>query len=245
MLSTDAKDWQWWKLEYVSSDLRPVVYTKVTEDDVLKSASTESRSTLLVYASDRAVAYKSGDLPPQLRNFVRTDNLSFNAELEGSAPQKPASPIKRKADDGGNSGMETGFHRSPPYDRKFDNLTSSNDLDPNSSGHDSTPSPPMLPSRRPVPRKVGTAGSYDDIIPTSLRATGPTRDPISMVLDSSEKVETGQEMQEREGNQSFLAERKGCKDQYRLGSYVPEIDMEDDEEDELQRGSRHGEHCGN
>ena len=82
-------------------------------------------------------------------------------------------------------------------------------------------------------------GSYDDVIPTSLRATGPTIDPTSTTLDQDGANDHGQEMKER-GRRGVLQRQKKAKEKqdYSLGSYVPEITMEDEEEDEDQRGSR-------
>lgn len=78
------------------------------------------------------------------------------------------------------------------------------------------------------------------MIPTSLRATGPTIDPISMTLDPDGTNDYGQEMRERGGQRGLLHGQRDVKEkqEYSLGSYVPEITMEDDEEDEDQRGSR-------
>ncbi len=83
-------------------------------------------------------------------------------------------------------------------------------------------------------------GSYDDLIPTSLRATGPTIDPTVMALDPDGTNDYGQEMKERGGQKGLLQRQKKVKEkqEYSLGSYVPEITMEDDEEDEDQRGTR-------
>ena len=234
MLSTDAKDWQWWKLEYVSNDLKPVVCAKYSEEEVLKAASTESRNALLIYASERAVAYGSGDLPPQLHNFIRADNLNFSAELEGMSPVKPTTPTKRKADDGDDSDLETQFHRSPPYDRiSIDNPNPNGDYDININppAYYPSPSPPALPSRRPVPRNFGASGSYDSTIPTGLRATRPTGDSNTMVLDQDEKDEYGQEMQER-GGRSLLHQQHDSNAHYALANSVPGINMVDEEEEE-------------
>ena len=234
MLSTDAKDWQWWKLDYVSNELQPVVCAKYTEEDVLKAASTESRNALLVYASERAVAYGSGDLPPQLHNFVRADNLNFSAELEGMSPIKPTTPTKRKADDGDDSDLETQIHRSPPYDRiSNDNPNPNEDYDININPPEyyPSPSPPALPSRRPVPRSFGAPGSYDSTIPTDLRATKPTLDSNAMVLDQDEKDENGQEMQER-GGRSLLRQQGDCNAHHPLAKHVPGINVVDEEGDE-------------
>lgn len=93
---------------------------------------------------------------------------------------------------------------------------------------------------RTSPRKAGVAGSYDDVIPTSLRASGPTIDPSSMALDLDGANDYGQEMKERGGHKGLLHRQKNVKEkqEYSLGSYVPEISMEDEEEDEDQRGGR-------
>lgn len=237
MLSTEAKDWQWWKIQYLSTETKPVVPKKVTEANVLKAASTDSQSALLVYANDKAISYDSGDLPSPLYNFVRADNLSFSAELDGLDPPAPATPTKRKADDGE---LDMNNHRSPPYDRTYDAISNDNP-DPNPPGYDSSPSPPHMPIYpRISPRKSGVTGSYDDVIPTSLRATGPTIDPTSMALDPDGTNDYGQEMKERGGQNGLLHRQKKVqeKQEYSLGSYIPEITMEDDEEDEDQRGSR-------
>lgn len=237
MLSTEAKDWQWWKVEYLSTETKPVLPKKVTEANVLKAASSDSRNVLVVYANDKAIAYESGDIPSPLYNFVRADNLSFSAELDGLDPQAPATPTKRKADD---NDLDMNNHRSPPHDRSYD-ASSIDDFAPHPCGYDTSPSPPHQSIQpRISPRKAGVTGSYDNVIPTSLRATGPTIDPISMTLDPDGTNDYGQEMRERGGQRGLLHGQRDVKEkqEYSLGSYVPEITMEDDEEDEDQRGSR-------
>lgn len=241
MLSTEAKDWQWWKIDYVSNATQPIAHTKITEDDVLKDASSESSNALLVYASEAAVAYRGEDLPAQLHNFVRVDNLVFGAELEGANNRKPTTPTKRKADDEDSDDLDAQCHRSPPYDRSLvDTALPNADMDLDPPGYHSSPSPPpRLAHRSSNLHRAGT-GTYDDVIPTSLRATEPMTDPTSMVLDQ-EGTSLGQEMQETGGgSRSLLKRQSGGKEQHMLGSYVPEIMMEDDEEDEDQRGSRGG-----
>ena len=89
-------------------------------------------------------------------------------------------------------------------------------------------------------RKAGVTGSYDDVIPTSLRGTGQTIDPTLMTLDSDGVDDFSQEMKEREGQKGLLHRQEKVKEkqEYSLGSYVPEITMEDEEEDEDERGSK-------
>ena len=152
-------------------------------------------------------------------------------------PPEPATPTKRKADD---NDLDMNNHRSPPHDRSYD-ATSIDEFGLNPSGYDTSPSPPHQPVQpRISPRKAGVTGSYDNVIPTSLRATGPTIDPTSMALEPDGTNDYGQEMRERVGQRGLLHGQKDVKEkpEYSLGSYVPEITMEDDEEDEDQRGSR-------
>lgn len=150
-------------------------------------------------------------------------------------PLTPATPTKRKAND---DHLDADHHRSPPYDRSHDPI-SNDDLDAQPPCHEDSPSPPRVPiSSRISPRKAGGTGSYDDVIPTSLRATGPTIDPTSMALDLEGTNDYGQGMKERRGQKGPLHRQKNSKNkqEYSLGSYVPEVTMEDDEEDEDQRG---------
>lgn len=152
-------------------------------------------------------------------------------------PPAPTTPTKRKADDGN---LDVNNHRSPPYDRSYD-AVSRDGIDHNPPSYNSSPSPPHL-TRYPriSPRKAGITGSYDDMIPTSLRPTGPTIDPTFMALDPDGPNDYGQEMKERGGQKGLLHRQREVREKqgYSLGSYVPEITMEDNEEDEDQRGSR-------
>jgi len=239
MLSTEAKDWQWWKLEFVSNDTKPVIQNKVTEDIVLKAASNDSATALLVYASEAAVSYQSEDLPQQLHNFIRADNLIFSKELEGSGHPQSATPIKRKVHHQHDSDdLEDHPQRSPPHDRSLVGAVISNeDLDPNPPGYNANPSPPpILSHHQNNTHQVGNTRSFDDIIPASLQGGEPTNNHNESLPDQA-RMSDGHEMQERGRGQGFLSQVKGQRDQYAFSSYVPEIDMEDDE-DEDQRLAR-------
>lgn len=78
--------------------------------------------------------------------------------------------------------------------------------------------------------------SYDEVIPISLRASPPTIDP-SMLLDQDEPYGAGQEMEDRGGMMGIVQAQPGNENRrhgYALGSYVPEINMDDtDTEGEL------------
>ena len=118
-------------------------------------------------------------------------------------PPAPVTPTKRKADD---DDLDMNNHRSPPYDRTYDTI--SNDSNP--PGYDTSPSSPQLPTYPHIsPRKTGITGSYDDLIPTSLKQT---IDPTSMALDPDGTNDNGQEMKERGGQKNLLHRQRNVKD---------------------------------
>ncbi|KAJ2988476.1 hypothetical protein NUW58_g3956 [Xylaria curta] len=75
-----ARD-QWWKVGYVKSDASPIKSEKVTPDDVLHAAGTESKHPILVYASEAALNQEPIPLSDALNMFIRADNRSFQQEL--------------------------------------------------------------------------------------------------------------------------------------------------------------------
>lgn len=236
----EAQDWQWWKIAFVINEAKPVVRIEVKEEDVLKAASTESSNALLIYANERATSYKSENLPPQLHNFVRTDNLYFSTELDGSTTPNPATPTKRKVDDNDSDDLETHYHRSPPHDRNLVDIELANDdMDFDPPDYYSKPVPRPQSHQNTNPYRATTIRSSDDVIPISLQNPAPGFiDPASRILNGDGTGES-QEMQER-GGRGLLYRQKGGKEEYSLGNYVPEINMVDDEEDENQRGVKGG-----
>ena len=249
LIELEGREWQWWKLEYVSTDAQPVVTTKVSEKDVLIAARFQSRTVLLVYADEDAVNYESTPLPSQLSNFVRTDNLSFQAELDDYAPVTRESPGKRKAVDDDQDDLITEHGRSPPFNRDHyrdeieadegdfaqpssshvENMSGSwqetSHLDaPGDVDEDYVPPPAPMSSFRALKPKPTVQGSSDDNIPISLRPTDPILDKYKPITE-----EGGQEMQERSSKGARAKFMQGRRP-YVLGSYVPEMDMEDDDD---------------
>ena len=230
LIDLEADEWQWWKLEYVSSDVKPVVTTKVLEEDVLQAARTESRNVLLVYADEFAVTYESTPLPSQLANFVRADNLSFQAELNDFLQSTRESPGKRKAVSDDQDDLTTEHPRSPPFNR--DDF-SEDSLDPNPPDYDDTPpSPSPTHSFRTLRPKIGVVGSTDDTIPISLRTNDYSTDSMYASFDRDDVSQRSQEMQERGGRTNLLQGRADIKEGYKLGDYSPEINMDDEEDDD-------------
>ena len=227
MLSTEAQDWQWWKLEFLGSDAGPVVHQKVTEEVVLKSAHTESTSALLVYASEAAISYQSEDLPSQLRNFVRADNLNFHQELEQSGHPKPATPTKRKVHQEDGDGLASRQQRFSHSRDSVERTILSKSLDPKPPDNNHPSDTSALPSQRNIAAKSGEVAGYNDMNPTSFQ-NGSTTTDTKHSLSSTAGMSNGQEMQEKDGGRRLLRDRTD----YVLGSYVPEINMEKGDEDD-------------
>ncbi|KAL9033005.1 MAG: hypothetical protein Q9214_007717, partial [Letrouitia sp. 1 TL-2023] len=203
---------------------------KVREIEVLKAAKDDARTALLVYASDQAMTWKAESIPSQLLDFVRVDNLNFAAELESSTSPKPMTPTKRKADDQDDDDYDEDFQqypRSPPKDR----APESGVVDPIWSNIY-----PARPAGVLAPRATRlNANSYDNYIPTSLREPEPAVSPSSMLLDDEESFgeKNGQEMQDK-GAGKGLVQRGSGTGAYKLGSYVPEINMDDEESSDVE-----------
>lgn len=67
---------EWWKIHYATADEKPVRISRVSLEDVLVAATTESKTTIVVYASEKAMAEPTMPLPDALEvgsSFVLLD----------------------------------------------------------------------------------------------------------------------------------------------------------------------------
>ncbi|KAI8940815.1 hypothetical protein NX059_002077 [Plenodomus lindquistii] len=77
---------QWWRMQYDTESTSPVIMRdRLTQQDVVERAATESASVLLVYANDEAISSDPAPLPKPLVEFVKKDNLNFLEELQKNA----------------------------------------------------------------------------------------------------------------------------------------------------------------
>lgn len=239
ILSSEARDWQWWKLEFIAQDSKPVNATRISEESVLEAARTSSRSTLLVYASARAVDLKPSSLPPQLENFVRHDNLSFSAELDQAAPlaQASPSPWQRKAanDSESDDDLITHLPQTPPAERDL----IENDLfgpNPNESKQEN-----FRPRSRTQSRTTNAYSHKIDSV-AGRQSPGhqvlPSPQTIGQSLDQEDEGDREMEERSSPNRGNSLAHQISRKPPpYKLASYVPEIDMSDDESDGRDRAT--------
>jgi hypothetical protein len=185
-------------------------------------------------------------------NFVRTDNLAFDGELHKMASPRQSTPTKRKAagsfdDVAIEDAHNWGGWQDPVPDEKLPSVGFQS-----KQKHFATQPPPQYTRSKPPPTPARPTRSnqnaskpigYDDMIPTALEAPMGTVDPKTLAYDDVDllgDLDEGQEMEERRGSMGMVPGGTGAGvGEYALGSYQPEINMEDLEEEEENGDDAH------
>ncbi|CBY01009.1 predicted protein [Plenodomus lingam JN3] len=83
-ITSDVPDaQQWWRMQYDTESVSPVIMRdRLSLQDVLERATTESATVLLVYANEAATTSEPAPLSKPLLEFVKKDNLNFLEELQ-------------------------------------------------------------------------------------------------------------------------------------------------------------------
>ncbi|KAH6611318.1 ubiquitin interaction domain-containing [Trichoderma cornu-damae] len=125
---------QWWRLEYCPNEDQPVRSEKVEIERVLRDIWHDTKTPLLVYATEEAVSTPIAPLSDALRMFVKSDNKAFRQELKQPAADggeervrasvEPVSSSKRKHRDSVDS-MDSnrasiGSEDRNPFESAFD-----------------------------------------------------------------------------------------------------------------------------
>ncbi|EHK26094.1 uncharacterized protein TRIVIDRAFT_79666 [Trichoderma virens Gv29-8] len=121
---------QWWRLEYCPNEDQ----LRVEIERVLRDVWHETKTPLLIYATEEALSTPRTPLSDALNMFVRSDNKAFRQELKRPAADSveerrytsvdPVSPSKRKHRDSMDS-MDTnrasiGSEDRSPFENAFD-----------------------------------------------------------------------------------------------------------------------------
>jgi hypothetical protein len=74
---------QWWRMQYDSESANPIIRRdRLSLQEVIERATTESASALLVYANEDATTADPLPLPEPLRDFTNKDNINFLREMQ-------------------------------------------------------------------------------------------------------------------------------------------------------------------
>ena len=109
---------QWWRMQYDTESANPVIMRdRLTLQEVLERATSESASALLVYANDTAMSSEPTPLSKPLEDFVKKDNLNFMEEL-----QKNSTGWEDYADDDADV-ARGGWDNDPPAYENWNDMS--------------------------------------------------------------------------------------------------------------------------
>lgn len=193
---------QWWRLAYTPNEEQPVKAEKVEIERVLRDMWQETKTPLIVYATEKALDTPRASLTSPLERFVKAENKAFRQELnqeksDSSETRRaafvdPISPSKRKHRSDSADSMDSNRASLGSDDRNgFDNPFADQDESVGTemtelSGRvtdfarsvsiDSvTEQPPALPSRQPP----------------STENTSATMTPCTVTAEMMEESERG------------------------------------------------------
>ncbi|KAH7152117.1 ubiquitin interaction domain-containing protein, partial [Dactylonectria estremocensis] len=97
---------QWWRLAYAPSEEQPVKAEKIEIERLFRDMWQETKTPILVYATEKALGTARAPLTSPLERFVKAENKAFRQELNQeksdsgetrrAAFVEPLSPSKRK-----------------------------------------------------------------------------------------------------------------------------------------------------
>ncbi|KAF1850822.1 uncharacterized protein K460DRAFT_350828 [Cucurbitaria berberidis CBS 394.84] len=84
--SNDPGAKQWWRMQYDTESANPVIMRdRLSLQEVIERATSESASVLLIYANEAATSVEPVPLSKPLEDFVKRDKLNFLEELQKNA----------------------------------------------------------------------------------------------------------------------------------------------------------------
>jgi len=209
---------QWWRIDYATSGPNPITVEKTTQEKVLEAALKESKTLILVYASEAAMQEPLKLLPHSLEVFVRADNLAFSAEFPSNDLQSqitsPKSPGKRKFDGSSDDSQDGDIWNGANQIRRRNSikateieLRGSDESEPDWGGAHATAASQNKVSRLEDRSITSRGNEFNDVImgvdPTQLVDTSM---PNLIDVDNGSG---GQEMQERSSLRMLSSQAKG------------------------------------
>jgi hypothetical protein len=215
---------QWWRIQYDTESSSPSIRRdRLTQQEVLERAATESSAALLVYAHKDALSVTPETLSKPLEDFVKKDGWNFQEEL-----QKDASGWE-DVDYNPMSDIQQGDWDKAPPDYEYDwNSMSAQEFHKNADNghvrHDSNLSSATLTPNTEhdvgVREMVEVNGGMDALTGVSSRASSSTIEGDAMIIDadgerhgkatlSDQPMEDVQTPEEPRVQHIEIAEKKG------------------------------------
>jgi hypothetical protein len=180
---------QWWRIQYDTETSSPSIRRdRLTQQEVLERAATESSAALLVYAHKDALSVTPEPLSKPLEDFVKKDGWNFQEEL-----QKDASAWD-DVDYNPMSDIQQGdWDRAPPdYEYDWNSMSAQqfhkNNTDTGHARHDSNLSSATLTPNTEhdvgVQEMVEVNDGMDALTGVSSRASSSTIEGDAMIVDA-------------------------------------------------------------
>lgn len=122
---------QWWRVQYDTESSSPSIRRdRLTQQEVLERAATESSAALLVYAHKDALSIAPEPISKPLEDFVKKDGWNFQEELQKDASGWEDVQYNAMSD------LQQGDWDKAPPDYEYDwNSMSAQEFQQNAQGH--------------------------------------------------------------------------------------------------------------
>ncbi|KAH7386864.1 hypothetical protein DE146DRAFT_665859 [Phaeosphaeria sp. MPI-PUGE-AT-0046c] len=184
--SASAGAQQWWRVQYDTETSSPSIrHDRLTQQEVLERAATESASALLIYAHADALSVEPELLSKPLEDFVKKDGWNFQEELQRDATGWEDMEYETSNDVAKGTWDDTPHqqqHQPPGYDSDWQSISASeyhnshNRHDSNLSSATLTPNTEQddMGTAVGVQEMVEVNGGMDALTGVSSRASSST-----------------------------------------------------------------------
>jgi hypothetical protein len=179
---------QWWRVQYDTESSSPSIrWDRLTKQEVIERAATESASALLIYAHDDALSVEPEPLSKPLEEFVKKDGWNFEEEL-----QRDATGWEDMEYDMSGDVPQGDWNNQPPdYDGDWNSMSAQQyhnkhaRHDSNLSSATLTPNTEHDDNGTGVQEMVEVNGGMDALTGVSSRASSSTIEGDAMDVDGA------------------------------------------------------------
>ncbi|KAK7421394.1 hypothetical protein QQX98_002288 [Neonectria punicea] len=193
---------QWWRLAYIATEEQPVKAEKVEIERVFRDMWQETKTPLLVYATEKALDTPRTPLTSALERFIKAENKAFRQELnqeksETSETRRatfvdPISPSKRKHRSDSLDSMDSNRASLGSDDRNgFDNPFADQDESMGAEMTDLSEGVTDFARSVSIDSVTGQVPPLPSRLPPSTETTSATMTPSTVTAEMMEESERG------------------------------------------------------